>query len=600
MKTTLHIMLVIHIIWMSHLSGATFVVIDTLDSGPGTLRNAMILANNQTGTDTILFQIPGTNLHTIYPNSGLPQIIDPSGVLIDGFSQTGAVSGNTPPATIVLKVALDGTNAGASHGLFIRSKYNTIQGLAIMNFKRDGIRIEGSPEGTAYNTIYSNFIGTDPSGTSAQGNGTNQLSLWAGVNVIVVPALDDVARTAYQNYIYNNLISKNFAIGISIANCPPGDVYETFVTGNYVGTDITGIQALGNLHCGIYIGEGAHDNVIDKNTISGNAFEGISITGFEEAEIITYNNLIEENIIGLDVHLSPLPNGKDGINIGEYYGTQYHGGYAINNIVGPNNIIAENGDTGVRIWEHPKNNWNGDGNRITKNSIYHNHTLGIDLDDAGVNMNDASDSDMGANQEHNFPNILSAIFVNGQTTITGTIDNTPLQNIVELFKSASDPTGHGEGKTYILQTVPDQLGNWTVITTVLNPGDTVTATATDTLNMNTSEFSANVAVIDQSTGIDARSSQTAAFDMMQNYPNPFNNGTLLTYCLPKRSPVDIRIYNDLGKEVHHTVYKQKETGIHQEYWNGKDQDGYFLPSGIYFFRVITDSFMKMKKMVLLK
>jgi len=168
MKTALYAILVVNTILMTLLSGASFTVTDTLDSGPGTLRDAMTLANNNAGTDTILFQIPGTNCHTIHLAAKLPQIDDPYGILIDGLSQAGALSGNTPPSTAVLKIVLDGTNAGASHGLFIRSSYNKIQGLVIMNFQQDGIRIEGSPGGTAYNTLDCNFVGTDPSGTLSQ------------------------------------------------------------------------------------------------------------------------------------------------------------------------------------------------------------------------------------------------------------------------------------------------------------------------------------------------------------------------------------------------------------------------------------------------
>src|SRR5213592_598074 len=73
-------------------SGATFTVINTDDAGAGSLRQAIVDANNQAGADTIAFNIPGTGVHTISPATELPAITDP--VIIDGYSQPGS-SANT-------------------------------------------------------------------------------------------------------------------------------------------------------------------------------------------------------------------------------------------------------------------------------------------------------------------------------------------------------------------------------------------------------------------------------------------------------------------------------------------------------------------------
>jgi len=483
--------------------GATFTVTNTNDAGAGSLRAAITSANGNGIADVIDFNIPGAGVHTIYPQSQLPQLIDIAGVQIDGLSQGGASAGANPPSTATLLIEINGSQAGASHGLWITSPNNTIQGLVIDSFEQDGIRIEDTPGGTVNNVIYCNFTGTDPSGTQDCGNGTNQLSPWAGINIVVPPGHTDLVAT---NMVSNNLSSGNYGEGVGISNCPPGDNHGNIVQFNYLGTDITGMNDLGNDHTGVCISEGAHDNIVDGNLISGNDTEGICIIGWTgEEEHNSRNNIILNNTIGLNVnHSSPLPNNREGISIGHYYGDgppadDWWLGWAHNNVIGPNNTIAFNGRSGVMIWEHSNNNTNADYNIITQNSIYNNGPgapgyLGIDLSDDMVTANDGGDPDTGPNQELNFPVINSTVHLAGNTTISGTIDidTDPTQAIVEIFKANPDPTGYGEGQVYLGSATPNGsgLGNWSTVVSGLIPGDYVTATTTDR-NRNTSEFSSN-------------------------------------------------------------------------------------------------------------
>jgi hypothetical protein len=406
---------------MPYLDGATYtVMITTPDANiPGTLRFAMNSANFNPGPDTIIFNIPGTGPFVIMPDSQLPLLTDQAGVIIDGLSQAGSSPGGNPPSTANLMIVIDGTNAGAVHGIWIVSSYNTIQGLVVQNFEQDGIRIQAIPDTSQLNYIYCNFVGTDQTGTIAQGNGTNQLGLWGGIYIVCTPG---ATGYAYFNLIDRNLSSCNYAEGIGIANCPPGDVAFNSVFNNYVGTDIGGSVDLGNIHDGVYIGEGAHDNAVDGNLISGNDFEGVCIIGYAEAipPVVTYANIVTHHIIGLDIAMAPLGNTRDGVSIG-IYGTWYQGGYATDNIV-DSNTIAHNGRNGVLVWEHWSSTSNADHNEITLNSIYNNTMLGIDLGDDNVTANDPGDPDNGPNEEVNFPVITSAVYTSGQTTISGTVD----------------------------------------------------------------------------------------------------------------------------------------------------------------------------------
>jgi hypothetical protein len=99
------------------------------------------------------------------------------------------------------------------------------------------------------------------------------------------------------------------------------------------------------------------------------------------------------------------------------------------------------------------------------------------------------------------------------------------------------------------------------------------------------------------------------FQLKQNYPNPFNPSTTIVYYLPdvgyQPAEVEIIIYNLLGQKVRTLVKERKYPGKHQVTWDGKDNEGNDLASGIYFYRLVisgTDLYplVKPKKMVLIK
>ncbi len=122
-----------------------FVVDNTHDDGPGSLRWAIEDANNSLDTaaiDSIDFSIPGTGPHTIQLATPLPAIIDP--VVIDGFSQAGSTVNERADAIDArLMIELDGSRAGIGPGLSISAGSTTVRGLWIHGFGGDAIRIEG-------------------------------------------------------------------------------------------------------------------------------------------------------------------------------------------------------------------------------------------------------------------------------------------------------------------------------------------------------------------------------------------------------------------------------------------------------------------------
>ncbi|MDZ7363203.1 MAG: Ig-like domain-containing protein [candidate division KSB1 bacterium] len=92
-----------------------------------------------------------------------------------------------------------------------------------------------------------------------------------------------------------------------------------------------------------------------------------------------------------------------------------------------------------------------------------------------------------------------------------------------------------------------------------------------------------------------------AFVLQQNYPNPFNPTTQIRYELPRAVHVSVIIYNSLGQEIRRLVDRVQPAGYHHVTWNGRDQRGKPVPSGIYHYRLqVGNEFVLTKKMLLAK
>ena len=91
-----------------------------------------------------------------------------------------------------------------------------------------------------------------------------------------------------------------------------------------------------------------------------------------------------------------------------------------------------------------------------------------------------------------------------------------------------------------------------------------------------------------------------SFELFQSFPNPFNNTTAIKYRLQKTTDVSLVIYNVLGQKVRTLVEEEKQRGVVTVTWDGKDEQGRDLSSGIYFYRLQAGEVTQTKKMVLLK
>jgi hypothetical protein len=157
---------------------------------------------------------------------------------------------------------------------------------------------------------------------------------------------------------------------------------------------------------------------------------------------------------------------------------------------------------------------------------------------------------------------------------------------VVLFNMSNDPISVGEGNILSLPVT-------------LSPG------AEDDFGIELKE----VALADERAAlipVGDLVSRPVAFELGQNYPNPFNPSTTIKFTLPSLGdgggalPTSLKIYNVLGEVVRTLVDEPMAPGVHHEVWDGRDDQGSRVASGIYFYRLRTGDFVQTKKMVLMK
>ena len=90
------------------------------------------------------------------------------------------------------------------------------------------------------------------------------------------------------------------------------------------------------------------------------------------------------------------------------------------------------------------------------------------------------------------------------------------------------------------------------------------------------------------------------FAISQNYPNPFNPTTSIKYAVPKESRVKLTIYNTMGQKVETLVNTKQSPGTYMATWNGRDQYGNRVTTGIYFYRIEAGDFVSTNKMMFIK
>jgi hypothetical protein len=94
--------------------------------------------------------------------------------------------------------------------------------------------------------------------------------------------------------------------------------------------------------------------------------------------------------------------------------------------------------------------------------------------------------------------------------------------------------------------------------------------------------------------------QVTRYQLAQNYPNPFNPSTTIQFSVPEAGVVQLSVYNINGQEVRALVSGQMNAGRHMINWDGKDNTGQAMPSGVYLYRLRVNGFVQTRKMTFMK
>jgi hypothetical protein len=102
------------------------------------------------------------------------------------------------------------------------------------------------------------------------------------------------------------------------------------------------------------------------------------------------------------------------------------------------------------------------------------------------------------------------------------------------------------------------------------------------------------------TGLKNKDKFVQSFKLLQNYPNPFNPETQIRFEMAKTANVSVKIYDALGREIRTLYNGVKQVGQHQLTWDGKNDKGLQVASGIYFYRMKSENYRAMRKLVLVR
>lgn len=509
----------------NNIVGGTSASERNLISGNGD--DGLLLQDEDTDDNQIIGNFIGTDITgrvvLSNTNNGILIIDGPSRTLVGGeiAGAGNVISGNgyqgiliRDPGTTETKVlgniiGLDETGMGklgnSNNGIFIFSGANN----NLIGGERQGARnvISGNgfngisiiDSGTDNNLIQGNFIGTNITGQSAQGNTTNGVLIGEKASNNVIGG---------ETLATRNIVSGNGHNGIIIQNA---ETTGNQVNGNYIGTDVNGERAVGNVNIGVILVDGPKETEIKRNLISGNGSEGIFlrdvgttnnritsnligtdasgesvlgnvwsgialilstnnnvIGGVDEGNIISGNgapntnstgagillissnaNEIVGNHIGTDVNgLSPLGNKHDGITLV---------GQSSDNIIGgidAGNVIGSNGDSGIWL----------EGSDVRENSVIGNH-IGIDANGAGPLPNTNFGVYLGGGAISNTIGVSNTIAYNiaAGVAISGsaTLGNEITRNSIHSNQGGEivwiTPTGQSQPPKLIDYSSPDHM-----------------------------------------------------------------------------------------------------------------------------------------------
>ena len=296
-----------------NLQATPFTVTTTTDNGnnatptAGSLRAAIVASNAAgPGPNLINFTIAGTGPFTISPPVDLPNITVP--VTINGYSQPGSsVNTLAQGDNAVLQIILNGSNYTVGDGLTtgnglhfdIGSDGSVVRGLVINQWIDNGILIDTTNANITGVSIVGNFIGTDQTGTAAMPNRTG-IALSSPTTFDAISTIIGTPAFADRNLVAGSLTMR----GVDNYGNRGGCIFSFFginsvIQNNYIGTDKTGTQALGNSLLGVFLWADTGTLVGGTSSTMSNIISGHLVYGMQIRACGSCT--VQGNYIGTDI-----------------------------------------------------------------------------------------------------------------------------------------------------------------------------------------------------------------------------------------------------------------------------------------------------------
>lgn len=496
---------------------ANLVVTTTADSGAGSLREAITTANGNGEADTITFA-PALADQTIAPTTPLPPLAAPQitldGDLDDDCAPDINLSGASVGASLQAGIAITNLGSGA-----------VVRGLALHSFPRAAVSLGATGGGVV---LTCNWVGTDTLGIAVLPNGSanlEQISVGTSGNTIGP----------------GNLVANGRGVGLRVSEGSVA-VPNGF---DFTGPPDSAPRVYANLsfndNCGAFVGDGFTPTdgsgrpytdqfgmrLRGRLTVGASGTYDFAFAGLDDqARLVIDGVQVGAPLGGMDLQRSAsLGAGAHTIEIGY---REFAGAARLTPaITGPGSIALTSDDQPAcappaapgLCAELFQLRAPSTGNRITRNRFRDNAGAGISLS-LCLLANDPGDADIGANELLNSPTVTGvAASAGSELLVTGTA---PANSTVELFQAAPDPSGFGEGATFLGQATASAGGNF-ALSVPAAPSGALTATATDAAG-NTSEFGRNLAYSTGASGLYARALSSAAIELTWRDPELVETG----------------------------------------------------------------------------
>jgi parallel beta-helix repeat protein len=394
--------------------------------------------------------------------------------------------------------------------------------------------------------------------------------------------------------IQKNKINVQYSDGIYLSSCTATEEYKGLITNNFIYVGGSGSAI------GIYMNNSPYQAILNNSVNITSSYAQakafyISSTSSTSATII--NNIFMNSGGGYAYYIT-TPSTVSGSDYNDLYTT--------------GSVLARwDGDRATLSDLQTASGM--DANSVSVDPLFASatnlHANAAGVDSTGVSLAAVPDDIDGDTRDLSFPDIGADEFIFGfnyPPVITSEPDTIAYYagELYEYQVTATD--NNGDVLLYSLTTAP----NWLSIndSTGLITGEPLSADVGDTV--------VTILVSDERGGTDSQTytlhvypevgislsdpQNPKKFILYQNYPNPFNPTTTIKYALAKNSKVILKVYNVLGQEIRALIDKDQNAGYKTVLWDGKNKFGQDVSSGLYFYRLETNEYIKTMKALLLR